>query len=59
MDFIEGIFGVSPDNGSGSLEAVLLVAAAVAIALLIARIRTGRWFAMRKSTPLGGARAHS
>jgi hypothetical protein len=34
MDFIERIFGISPDGGSGSLEILLLVAPLVALALL-------------------------
>jgi hypothetical protein len=33
MDFIEKIFGVSPDAGSGTLEAALVVAATVVAAL--------------------------
>jgi hypothetical protein len=32
MDFIERIFGVSPDGGNGSLEALYLIAAVIAIA---------------------------
>ncbi len=42
MDFIEKLFGVSPDGGSGTLEFLLLVApviAAVAIAALARRRR--------------------
>jgi hypothetical protein len=35
MDFIERIFGVSPDNGSGLLEMVILLVPMVAIVLLI------------------------
>jgi hypothetical protein len=34
MDFIERIFGISPDGGSGSLEILLLVIPLVALALL-------------------------
>jgi hypothetical protein len=30
MDFIERLFGISPDGGNGSLEALLLLAIAVA-----------------------------
>lgn len=39
MDFIERIFGVSPDGGSGTLEALWLAApfAALATALWIRR----------------------
>jgi hypothetical protein len=32
MDFIERFFGVSPDNGSGSLELIILLIPAAAIA---------------------------
>ena len=32
MDFIEKLFGLSPDNGDGSREILWLVALAVAIA---------------------------
>jgi hypothetical protein len=31
MDFIERIFGVSPDGGNGSLEALYLIAAVIVI----------------------------
>jgi hypothetical protein len=38
MDFIEGIFGVSPDQGSGALElTILLVVLMVPIAYAILR----------------------
>jgi hypothetical protein len=41
MDFIERIFGVSPDGGSGWFELVLLVTPLVGIALFyIRRSRT-------------------
>jgi hypothetical protein len=42
MDFIEKLFGVSPDGGSGTLEFLLLVVplmAAVAIVTLARRRR--------------------
>jgi hypothetical protein len=43
MTFIESWFGVSPDGGDGSLEAVYLVLA-VAVVLWLARRRlAGRW----------------
>jgi hypothetical protein len=35
MDFIEKIFGLAPDAGSGSLEAALFVAAMVGLALVV------------------------
>lgn len=41
MDFIERIFHLAPDNGSGLLEAAILVAALV-IPLAFAMLRTFR-----------------
>jgi hypothetical protein len=38
MDFIEQIFGMAPDGGSGSLERLLLAVAVVAIVGLMARV---------------------
>jgi hypothetical protein len=35
MDFIERIFGVSPDGGDGSLEFAYLTAVVVAVALVV------------------------
>ena len=37
MDFIERIFGVSPDGGSGSLETAYFAVAVVAIAVFLYR----------------------
>lgn len=34
MDFVEKIFGISPDNGSGTFEASILLAVAALIAAL-------------------------
>ena len=39
MDFIEQLFGISPDNGDGSLEMIWLAAAAVAVLAFIFRRR--------------------
>jgi hypothetical protein len=39
MDFIEKIFGASPDGGSGSLEFALLVAPLIALAIVLLRHR--------------------
>jgi hypothetical protein len=39
MDFIERIFGVAPDGGSGSLEFLLFAIPIAGIAYLIARRR--------------------
>jgi hypothetical protein len=33
MDFIERLFGVSPDGGNGSLEALYLIAAVIVVSL--------------------------
>jgi hypothetical protein len=35
MDFIEKIFGISPDGGSGSLEMAILLAPMLLIAALV------------------------
>jgi hypothetical protein len=42
MDFIERLFGIAPDGGSGSLEFVLFAIPLAAIIYLIAR-RWLRW----------------
>jgi hypothetical protein len=48
MDFIERWFGVSPDGGNGTLEAVCIAAAVVGILVLAGRRRVlnfgRRWF---------------
>jgi hypothetical protein len=41
MTFIERLFGLAPDNGSGALE-LLLFAVPIAIALLISAVRLSR-----------------
>jgi hypothetical protein len=48
MDWIERIFGVSPDGGSGTLEAVYLAVAALGIVAFISRRRIGRWARTRR-----------
>lgn len=35
MDFIERLFGLSPDNGDGSTEILWLVVAAIAVAAFV------------------------
>ena len=35
MDFIEKLFGLSPDNGDGSTEILWLVVLAVAVAVFV------------------------
>jgi hypothetical protein len=42
MDFIERIFGLAPDGGSGSLEFLLFLIPLVGIALLIKYRRASR-----------------
>jgi hypothetical protein len=44
MDFVERIFGISPDNGSGTFEASILLAitALIAAAVWIRARRSGR-----------------
>lgn len=39
MDFIERIFGISPDGGSGSLEFLLFAIPVAGIIYLVARRR--------------------
>ncbi|MBI1777916.1 MAG: hypothetical protein HYR63_21460 [Proteobacteria bacterium] len=43
MDFIERIFGVSPDGGDGSTEMMWIIAILAAVAMVVAvRIKTRR-----------------
>jgi hypothetical protein len=54
MDWIERLFHLAPDGGSGSLEVGIIAGAAVALALAIASaIKLGaamkRWFALAAS----------
>ena len=35
MDFIEQLFGLSPDNGDGSTEILWLVVLAIAVAVFV------------------------
>jgi len=46
MDFIERFFGVSPDGGTGSLEAVLITLPLVIFGLVVAA-RSARRFRRR------------
>jgi hypothetical protein len=39
MDFIERWFGISPDGGDGSLEALYLLAIVVVLAAIVFRVR--------------------
>jgi MYXO-CTERM domain-containing protein len=40
MDFIERIFGVSPDGGSGSTEAMILLAITAVLVIAVRRRRS-------------------
>ena len=42
MDFIERIFGISPDGGSGTFEFLLFAVPLVGIAILLGVRRRGR-----------------
>ena len=42
MDFIERWFGISPDGGDGSLEALYIVAAVAVITAVLFRTRLRR-----------------
>ena len=47
MDFIERIFGISPDGGDGSLEALWVLAILIAVGAWIGRRPVRRWLADR------------
>ncbi|MFI0606276.1 MAG: hypothetical protein ACH37Z_00090 [Anaerolineae bacterium] len=51
MDFIETIFGISPDGGNGMFEAVLIAAAAGVIMFAV-----HRWRAVRRRMASQAAR---
>ena len=44
MDFIERMFGISPDGGDGSTELIIIT-----VFVLIAAIVTWRWWSGRSS----------
>ena len=48
MDFIERIFGIAPDGGSGSLEFLLFAVPIAGIAFLVIRSRQRRKRSKRK-----------
>lgn len=41
MNWIERLFNVSPDNGDGTFEAVLMTTAVIIAALVVASMRPG------------------
>jgi hypothetical protein len=53
MDFIERIFGISPDNGSGTLQGSIVVAAVVIVAAKYYIITRGNVFPDVKITFTG------
>lgn len=48
MNFIESWFGVSPDGGDGTLEALWIAAIAIAVCAVVFRRRISTWFAQRR-----------
>jgi hypothetical protein len=49
MDFIEQWFGISPDQGDGSLEVLWIVAIGVATVAIAFRRRIARWLSSDQS----------
>jgi hypothetical protein len=41
MDWIERLFNISPDNGDGTLEALIVILAVLAALVLVASLRPG------------------
>ncbi|HEY9569028.1 MAG TPA: hypothetical protein VIR38_13120 [Thalassobaculum sp.] len=48
MDFIERIFGISPDGGDGSTEAMYIAVAVAIVVLVVARPLLRRMMARRR-----------
>jgi len=49
MDFIESLFGVSPDGGDGSLEMLWIGALVIAGVAIVFRRRIRGWLSARAS----------
>lgn len=49
MDFIEAWFGISPDGGDGSLEALWIGGIVVAVVAVAFRRRIASWLTSRKA----------
>jgi hypothetical protein len=49
MDFIERLFGASPDGGDGSLEVAWIAAVVVAVVAIAFRRRIRAWLTARSS----------
>jgi len=43
MDFVERLFNISPDAGSGALEATCILAILMVFATLLVRRRVAQW----------------
>lgn len=54
MDFFERWFGIAPDGGDGSLEALYLLVIVVVIAAIVFRRPLRHWFAQRFGTAKEG-----
>ena len=39
MDFVEQLFGISPDGGSGTTEAVVIILLTLAVVVLLGKLR--------------------
>jgi len=48
MDFFETLFGLSPDGGDGSTEAMWVGAITIAVVAIVFRRRIITWFAARQ-----------
>ena len=48
MDFIERIFGISPDGGDGTLEALWIAVIALVVGVGLARKPLTRWLKQRR-----------
>lgn len=48
MDFFETLFGLSPDGGDGSTEALWVGAIAIAVAVFVFRRRIAAWVSARQ-----------
>jgi hypothetical protein len=48
MDWIERLFGVSPDGGNGMLEAVYVGIVVLGVAAVVLRHRIRRWARVRR-----------